>query len=60
MYYGWSKEFLEAGKRRLAGGTAGLDSACVFRSQLTQKEPNGPDATLNVRRSQAHCGAQCV
>jgi transposase len=22
MYYGWSKEFLEAGKRRLAGGTA--------------------------------------
>src|SRR5829696_6057523 len=23
MYYGWSKEFLEAGKRRLAGDTAG-------------------------------------
>src|SRR5262249_13803215 len=22
MYYGWSKEFLEAGKRRLAGGNA--------------------------------------
>ena len=22
MYYGWSKEFLDAGKRRLAGGTA--------------------------------------
>ena len=22
QYYGWSKEFLEAGKRRLAGGTA--------------------------------------
>ena len=22
MYYGWSKEFLEAGKRRLAGDTA--------------------------------------
>src|SRR3974390_3816676 len=22
MYYGWSKEFLEAGKRRLAGATA--------------------------------------
>jgi transposase len=24
MYYGWSKEFLEAGKRRLAGDTAQL------------------------------------
>jgi len=22
MYYGWSKEFLDAGKRRLAGDTA--------------------------------------
>ena len=22
MYYGWAKEFLEAGKRRLAGDTA--------------------------------------
>jgi transposase len=22
MYYGWSKEFLEAGKKRLAGDTA--------------------------------------
>jgi transposase len=22
MYYGWSKEFMEAGKRRLAGDTA--------------------------------------
>ena len=22
MYYGWSKEFLEAGKHRLAGDTA--------------------------------------
>ena len=25
MYYGWSKEFLEAGKRRLAGDTARCD-----------------------------------
>lgn len=23
MYYGWSKEFVEAGKKRLAGDTAG-------------------------------------
>jgi transposase len=30
MYYGWSKEFLEAGKRRLAGDTAAFgDSSSV-------------------------------
>jgi hypothetical protein len=29
MYYGWSKEFLEAGKRRLAG-----DTACAATSAL--------------------------
>jgi transposase len=27
MYYSWSKEFLEAGKRRIAGDTA-RDNAC--------------------------------
>ena len=26
MYYGWSKEFLEAGKRRLAGGTERIEA----------------------------------
>jgi hypothetical protein len=25
MHYGWSKEFLEAGKRRLAGDTARVE-----------------------------------
>ena len=30
MYYGWSKEFLEAGKRRLAGDTA-RDGRCWER-----------------------------
>jgi transposase len=28
MYYGWSQEFLEAGKKRLAGDTAGGANAC--------------------------------
>src|SRR6188472_3704206 len=29
LYYNWSKEFLEAGKKRLAGDTA--RAACVYR-----------------------------
>ena len=29
MYYGWSKEFLEAGKRRLAGDTARSASSVI-------------------------------
>src|SRR5271167_4871740 len=35
MYYGWSKEFLEAGKRRLAGDTA---RACA----ATRPSPSPP------------------
>jgi hypothetical protein len=31
MYYGWSKEFLEAGKRRLAGDTARVLSRSTGR-----------------------------
>jgi transposase-like protein len=34
MYYGWSKEFLEAGKKRLAGDTA--------RAELDER--SGPPA----------------
>jgi transposase len=36
MYYGWSKEFLEAGKRRLAGDTA--------RRDLGRGEESPPEA----------------
>jgi transposase len=32
MYYGWSKEFLEAGKKRLAGDTAREASSDEVRS----------------------------
>ena len=38
MYYGWSKEFLEAGKRRLAGDTARAattDEVKDLRSEAT-------------------------
>jgi hypothetical protein len=36
MYYGWSKEFLEAGKRRLAG-----DTACAATSDQVKDLPLG-------------------
>ena len=32
MYHSWSKEFLEAGKRRLAGDTAWQGSLCALAS----------------------------
>jgi hypothetical protein len=31
MYYGWSKEFLEAGKRRLAGDCPSSDDLRLIR-----------------------------
>src|SRR5450631_1876999 len=37
MYYGWSKEFLEAGKRRLAGDTAReADEVKMLRAEARQ------------------------
>ncbi len=39
LYYRWSKEFLEAGKKRLAGGTAreaSSDEVKKLRSQAAQ------------------------
>ena len=35
MYYGWSKEFLEAGKRRLAGDTARAAGAARIVAGVT-------------------------
>jgi transposase len=37
MYYGWSKEFLEAGKRRLAGDTARAATSDLSCLQLRLK-----------------------
>ena len=34
MYYGWSKEFLEAGKKRLAGDTTRAATSDVFRRAI--------------------------
>ena len=36
LYYSWSKEFLEAGKKRLAGDTARAATSDEVRSMRTQ------------------------
>jgi len=52
MYYGWSKEFLEAGKKRLAGDTARAATSdevkALRRESLSLKEAVA-DLTLENR-----------
>src|SRR5215208_706011 len=52
MYYGWSKEFLEAGKRRLAGDTAReatSDEVKTLRGEARQLKEALAEATLENR-----------
>jgi len=52
MYYGWSKEFLEAGKRRLAGDTAReatSDEVKSLRAETRQLKEALAEATLENR-----------
>ena len=52
MYYGWSKEFLEAGKRRLAGDTAReatSDEVKGLRAEARQLKEALAEATLENR-----------
>ena len=52
MYYGWSKEFLEAGKRRLAGDTtrqATSDEVKALRAEARQLKEALAEATLENR-----------
>jgi transposase len=52
MYYGWSKEFLEAGKRRLAGDTAREatpDEVKMLRPEARQLKEALAEATLENR-----------
>src|SRR5215210_2009153 len=52
MYYGWSKEFLEAGKRRLAGDTAReatSDEVKSRRAESRQLKEALAEATLENR-----------
>ena len=52
MYYGWSKEFLEAGKRRLAGDTARAatsDEVKDLRREAQALKEVAADLTLENR-----------
>jgi transposase len=52
MYYGWSKEFLEAGKKRLAGDTARAatsDEVKDLRREATALKEAVADLTLENR-----------
>jgi transposase len=52
MYYGWSKEFLEAGKKRLAGDTtrqATSDEVKALRAEARQLKEALAEATLENR-----------
>ena len=52
LYYRWSKEFLEAGKKRLAGDTvreASSDEVKTLRAQTRQLKEALAEATLENR-----------
>ena len=52
MYYGWSKEFLEAGKRRLAGDTARAattDEVRDLRQETTALKEVVAEQALEIR-----------
>ena len=52
MYYGWSKEFLEAGKRRLAGDTARAattDEVKGLRAETTTLKEVVAEQALEIR-----------
>jgi transposase len=52
LYYRWSKEFLEAGKKRLAGDTvreAGSDEVKALRSESAQMKEALAESMLENR-----------
>ena len=56
MYYGWSKEFLEAGKRRLAGDTARAatsDEVKDLRREAQALKEVVADGSLEFRRPES-------
>ena len=60
LYYAWSKEFLEAGKRRLAGDTARAattDEVMPFRrhSSAMLSSPRKPSSTTRIFSSAEWC-----
>jgi transposase len=64
MYYGWSKEFLEAGKKRLAGDTARAatsDEVKDLRREAQALKPSSSRMTRSewVRRASIWRGRIC-
>jgi transposase len=67
MYYGWSKEFLEAGKRRLAGDTARAATsgevkdlrreATALKEVVAEARPADPKSTEDLPEHAAEYGA---
>ena len=60
MYYAWSKEFLEAGKRRLAGDTlraATTDEVKTLREEARSLKGVVAEQALELHR---HCGTMNV
>ena len=58
LYYGWSKEFLEAGKRRLAGDTARQGTAPEvkdLRAETSALKEAMADLTLENRLLKKAC-----
>ena len=53
MYYSWSKEFLEAGKRRLAGDTA--RAATTDEVKQLRREAQDLKKSLPSKRSNCDC-----
>jgi transposase len=66
MYYGWSKEFLEAGKRRLAGDTARAATSGEvkdLRREATALKEVVADLTLEnrlLKKSMSGDGEDCI
>src|SRR3984885_7504090 len=68
MYYGWSKEFLEAGKRRLGGDTAGGAASepgnwgilFAFAPWMSPPKPSTPQRRRRRHRPRAqYRGPEC-
>ena len=55
MYYGWSKEFLEAGKRRLAGDTARAATSHEVKDLRREAQALKEVSTASITRSRKSC-----
>ena len=56
MYYGWSKEFLEAGKKRLAGDTARAATSDEVKDLRREAQVEGGRGRTQI----VVCSINCV